>query len=75
MYYTSQMKFPEETAVDSRRTFKEFKKNFCAKNKPVILSKYKASVIEKYIRRRIFVILVHNRVVSKYWIFWSVLWV
>ena len=38
MYYTSQMKFPEETAVDSRRTFKEFKKNFSAKNKSVILS-------------------------------------
>ena len=48
MYYPSQMKFPEETAIDSRRTFKEFEKNFCAQNKLVILSKYKASVIEKY---------------------------
>ena len=42
------MMFPEEIAVDSRRKFKEFKKIFCAKNKSVILTKYKASVIEKY---------------------------
>ena len=48
MYYTSHMMFPEEIAVDSRRKFKEFKKIFCAKNKSVILTKYKASVIEKY---------------------------
>ena len=48
MYYTSHMMFPEEIAVDSRRKFKEFKKNFCAKNKSVILTKYKASVVEKY---------------------------
>ena len=48
MYYTSHMMFPEVIAVDSSRKLKEFKKNFCAKNKSVILTKYKASVIEKY---------------------------